>query len=57
MERGKELYSSFEERLLYRYYSKLAEKGLYTMQTTVDSEYAIFESNAGNHIVSVKKVW
>ena len=57
MERGKELYSNFEERLLYRYYCALAEKGLYTKQTTVDSVYAIFESTAGNHIVTVKKVW
>lgn len=56
MERGKDLYSNFEERLLYRYYSHLVEKGLYKVQTTIDSEYAIFESVAGNHIVTVKKV-
>ena len=57
MERGKELYSHFEERLLYRYYCTLADKGLYTKHTTIDNEYAIFESTAGNHIVTVRKVW
>ncbi len=56
LEKGKELYTNFEERLLYIYYSRLADKGLYKVYNTVDSEYTIFESENGKHIVSLRKM-
>lgn len=56
MDNGREWFRNFEERLLYRYYSHLAGKGLYKLHTTVDSEYAIFENESSKHIVTIKKV-
>jgi len=56
IEKGKEMYGNFNEKLLYRYYKHLEEKGLYKMHSIMGSEYVIFESEENKHIVSVRKV-
>ena len=55
IEYGKEMYSSFYDKLLYRYYSNLHDKGYYKLYTTSDNDYAIFKSEVGKHTISVKK--
>ena len=56
IEFGKETYNNFYDKLLYRYYSHLKEKGFYKLYTTADSDYAIFKSEIGKHTVAVRKV-
>jgi len=55
LQAGRDSYENFEEKLLYRFYHNLYEKGLYEMYTTADSDHAVFESSVGEHIISTKK--
>ena len=56
MELGKEFYSSFEEKLLYRYYKHLSELNLYKTYSSLESDFVIFEREDAKHIVSLKKI-